>query len=493
MLVHKYMMKVTSNIVSALASFVALMFMTRYVPDEYGLMMWGFAFVALFNAVADLGFSTAHMKFVASGRDINDCFSTYAVIRVLFASIMILLAVIFTAIGIFDGSITLEAAAVVLVFIVFYTIWDVRSILTTTFDARLESGKASIVLITETVIRSLILVVLAYMQVDAVILSTAYLTGMIFAAIMALVLTRNVGLRFVRPTMLKEYARYSAPLVIATFVLMTVESLDKVLIGFSSGTMEVGYYAAAMGAVVAVIGLGNSINAVLLPQLSSKEMTGSASKTEGLIWTSQKYLLMLLLPMMAVLMVYGEEMASVLFGGGFARAGTMLSILSVLMVLKIMSGILSQVLYASNNAKLHTKATVFYGVLVMVLYLLFIPEAGIFPFFGGIGAAIAIGSGSIAYIIILSYYVKHAAGVRTYPNLWKHVISLIITLVVLILIWYVLDVSGVFWMIFVSMLGMGLYMGVLVVLKELRYYDIKFFMNAINPKQLMKSLDDELH
>ena len=161
MLVHKYMMKVTSNIVSALASFVALMFMTRYVPDEYGLMMWGFAFVALFNAVADLGFGTAHIKFVASGRDLNDCFSTYALIRTLFAGLMLLLATIFTVIGIHNGSISLEAAAVVLVFIIFYTIWDVRSILTTTFDARLESGKASIILMTETIIRSAILIILA--------------------------------------------------------------------------------------------------------------------------------------------------------------------------------------------------------------------------------------------------------------------------------------------------------------------------------------------
>ena len=48
-------------------------------------------------------------------------------------------------------------------------------------------------------------------------------------------------------------------------------------------------------------------------------------------------------------------------------------------------------------------------------------------------------------------------------------------------------------MITVSMLGLFVYLGVLVILKEFTKSDITFFMNAINPKQLMKSLDEELH
>lgn len=493
MLVHKYIMKVISNIVAAVASFVALMVMTRYVGLEYGVMMWGFAFVALFNAVAGLGFETAHIKFVAEGKDLNNCFSTYAVIRSLLTGLMVVLTTAFTIFGIHNGSISSELAFVVFVFIIYYAIWDIRSILTVTFDARLESGKSSIIIIVESVIRSVILIALALMQVSAGVLSSAYLIGMIIAAITSLALCRNNKIRLVRPTMFREYMRYTAPLVISSLTLMIVEALDKVMIGFSGDALEVGYYAAAMGAVVAVVMLGSSMNNVILPQLSSPEMTSSRSKSEGLVWMSQKYLLMFLFPIMAVLMVFGQLIASVLFGSGYSRAGLILSILGIMMVLKVISGVLSQVLYASNNAKLYTKASVIYCVFVTVLYFLFIPDVGIWTWTGGVGAALAVTIGSLLYIVLLSYYVKHAAGIRVYPNLWKHMVSLILTLSVLVAFWYCFDVSGPIWMILVSMVGLLVYFGVLALLKEFRRSDIKFFMNALSPKQLMNSLDEELH
>jgi O-antigen/teichoic acid export membrane protein len=202
---------------------------------------------------------------------------------------------------------------------------------------------------------------------------------------------------------------------------------------------------------------------------------------------------MFLFPIMAVLMVFGQLIASVLFGSGYSRAGLILSILGIMMVLKVISGVLSQVLYASNNAKLYTKASVIYCVFVTVLYFLFIPDVGIWTWTGGVGAALAVTIGSLLYIVLLSYYVKHAAGIRVYPNLWKHMVSLILTLSVLVAFWYCFDVSGPIWMILVSMVGLLVYFGVLALLKEFRRSDIKFFMNALSPKQLMNSLDEELH
>ncbi len=493
MLVHKYIMKVISNIVAAVASFVALMVMTRYVGAEYGVMMWGFAFVALFNAVAGLGFETAHIKFVAEGKDQDDCFSTFTVIRLLLTGLMVVLTAAFTIVGILNNSIGTELAVVIFIFILYYAIWDIRSILTVTFDARLESGKSSIVIIVESVVRSGILIVLALMQVSVDVLSSAYVIGMIIAAVTSLALCKNLGVRLVRPTMFREYITYAAPLVISSFTLMIVEALDKVMIGFNGDALEVGYYAAAMGAVVAVVGLGNSMNNVILPQLSSSELTSSPSKSEGLVWMSQKYLMMFLFPVMAVLMVFGQVIASVLFGPSFSRAGLILSILGVMMTLKVLSGVLSQVLYASNNAKLYTKASLIYCFFVIVLYFLFIPDIGLWAWTGGVGAALAVSVGSLLYIILLSYYVKHAAGIRSYPNLWKHMVSLIVTLSVLAIFWYQFDVSGPLWIIIVSILGLAVYFVILVILKELRRSDIKFFMNAMSPKQLMASLDEELH
>lgn len=492
MLVHKYMMKAASNIVAAVSSFVALMVMTRYVSYEYGVMMWGFAYVALFNIIVEVGFETAHIKFVAEGRDQNDCFSTFATIKLLLTAVMVSLAFATVLLGVADSGFDSGAAKVIVIFIVYYAVSNFKSILSITFDARLESGKSSIVLMVESISRSGFLIVLALMQVSADLLSLAYLLGMVLTAVTALILCRNIDIRPVRPTMFKEYITFAAPLVISSFVLLAMEALDRVVIGLNGNPYEVGYYAAAIGAVIAGVSLGTSMNNVILPQLSSPEMTCSKIKTENLVWTSQKYLLMFLLPITAVLMIHGEAIAVVLFGADYYRAGTILSILSIMMTLKILSGVLSQVLYASNNTRLYTKASVIYGVLVITLYFLLIPISSSFPWTGGVGAAIAVTAGSIVYIVLLTYFVKHSTGIGVYRQLWKHVSAMLMTLTVMLFSLYYFDVSGILGAMIASILGVTTHMVILILLKEFTKEDIEFFRNAMNPKQIYESLEDEL-
>ncbi len=494
MLVHKYMMKVVSNVVSAVASFLSLMVMTRYVGLEYGAMMWGWAFVAMFNAVVGLGFETAHIRFIALGRNQDKCFSTYLAIRISLTSLMVVLTVVSLAVGIYGGSIDRELAAVVFVFIAYYAVWDIQNALTATFDGRLESGKSSIVSMVDAITRSAILISLALMQVSATVLSTAYVIGIAASISAALLLTRNLKIRLVRPTMFREYLGFAAPLIISSLLLTVLDSVDKVMIGLSGSTLEVGYYTAAMGVVFVFISLGGSLNNVILPQLSRPETVRTPSKMEGLIWTSQKYLMMFLFPVMVVLMVFGEEIGGVLFGAEYSKAGIILSILSVTMTLRVLAGTLTQVLYASNRAALYTKATIVYAAVVATMFVLLVPDTGILPWDGlfGIGAAISLSTGYTVLTIILLYYVRRATGIRPYKNIWKHLLALAVTATPLVLIDRLFEISGFPEVAAVSLLGLGVYILSLVVLRELRRSDVSFFMNAMNPKHIKDSLDDEL-
>ncbi|MDN5357152.1 MAG: hypothetical protein PWR17_321 [Candidatus Methanomethylophilaceae archaeon] len=494
MLVHKYMMKVVSNVVSAVASFLSLMIMTRYVGLEYGAMMWGWAFVAMFNAVVGLGFETAHIRFIASGRNQDKCFSTYLAIRISLTSLMVALTVISLAFGILNGTIDTGMATVVLLFIAYYAVWDIQNTLTATFDARLESGKSSIVNMVDAIIRSIILITLALMQVSATVLSSAYVIGILASASVALLLTRNQNIRLVRPTMFREYFSFAMPLIISSLFLTVLDFVDKVIIGLSGNTLEVGYYTAAMGVVFVFISLGGSLNNVILPQLSKPDIVRDPSKAEGLIWLSQKYLMMFLFPVMAVLLVFGEDIGGVLFGAEYAKAGVILSILSVMMTLRVLTGTLSQVLYASNKASLYTKATMIYAVVVASMFVLLIPDTGILPWDGlyGVGAAISLSVGYIIFTVTLMYYVRRAVGIRPYNNLWKHLLSLAVTAVLLVIVDRMFEISGVIEVAAVSLLGLGVYILALVALRELLRSDISFFMNAINLKQIKDSLDDEL-
>ena len=65
MLARNFTFKVSSQLLAALLAFVSMLIMTRYIANEYGVMMWGLALISLVNTVADLGFNSANLKFIA--------------------------------------------------------------------------------------------------------------------------------------------------------------------------------------------------------------------------------------------------------------------------------------------------------------------------------------------------------------------------------------------------------------------------------------------
>ena len=495
MLVHKYVMNAISKIVASLISFISLMVMTRYVGDQYGIMMWGMSFVAVFNAVSNLGFHTANIKSVAEGRDQNACFSSYFVIKMILTAIMIAVSVIFISISAMEGHVDRETLQVVLIFIAYFTVQNLQTVMTGMFDGRIESGKSSIVFMTEYVSRSIILIILALMQVSVTVLSLAYLMGTLVSLAMTLLFFRRPKIRLVRPKYIREYAMFAAPLSVSMVLLSALNYLDKVLIGIYDGSLEVGYYAAALGVVWAFTSFGDSLNRIILPHLSKFDLYDKDSGAEEVIWRSEKYMAMLIFPLVAVLMVLGPELSVVLFGAGYSQAGVILSYHSVLIAAFVFTGILSQVLYAANKASLYGKAVVLFSAVTIVCYAVLIPDEilGIQMLnLGGVGAALSLSIGYVFLTVLIAYLIRSAVGIRIYKGFWKHLISLISTVAILSVFTSFIDVSGIWMLILTVLLCVGLYCGMIFVAGEISREDVRFVLDAINPKKIHDSLSEEM-
>lgn len=84
-----------SKMISAALAYVGLYFITRYLEtDVYGTVTAAMALVATFNAVADLGFSSAHVKRISEGADPDQCISTFAFIKIVLTALMVLVTVV---------------------------------------------------------------------------------------------------------------------------------------------------------------------------------------------------------------------------------------------------------------------------------------------------------------------------------------------------------------------------------------------------------------
>lgn len=155
MLVRNFTLKVSSQTLAAIMAFVSLLVMTRYVADEYGVMVWGLALVTLVNTVADLGFNSANLKFIAKeGYDRSACFSTYMVIKAVLTAIMVAGTAGTVAVMRMTDAIDDDAFRVCLVFVVYQVISNVQFAIYYTLDGMMLSGKSSILTVVECSVRN---------------------------------------------------------------------------------------------------------------------------------------------------------------------------------------------------------------------------------------------------------------------------------------------------------------------------------------------------
>ncbi len=494
MLVHKFMMRAGANILSSALSFVSLMVMTRYVGEQYGIMMWGWAFTAMFNAFSDLGFNASNLRYL-SKRDENHnaYFSTFVVIKISLSLIVAAMSSVSVYLSYSNGSMDAESIRVCAVFVVYYLVYNIQTALTVSFDGRMENGKSSLILAIEYLVRSVILIVLAVMCVDPSTLSSAYLAGIAVSMVASLVMLRHTGLRLVRPVFVRRYATFAAPLAFSIMAIAIIEYLDKVLIGFYHGSMEVGYYTAAAGVMGAFTVLGTSLNNVLLPHLS-KESGNDHRGTENTLWMTEKYITMLVLPILVFLLVLGRPIAVVLFGNDYAGSGDVLSIQSIHIYVFIFTGLMAQVLYSIDRSAVYMKASFVFVAMSLIGFVTLIPDsfmgmrmAGL----GGVGAAAALASAYTVFAVILVYMVRKELGYTLCPGFWKIFVAGAAGGIFLILMDTAFGIEGLLMLAISGILSEGVFMGALWALKGLNRQDMEFIRTALNLRSMKDSLTEE--
>ena len=474
MFVRNFTFKVSSQFLAAVMAFVSLLVMARYVANEYGTMMWGLALVSLINTVADIGFNSANLKFIAKkGYDQSACFSTFIVIKLLLTLIMIAGTVITAFLMLQGGSIHDEEFQVCLVFIVYQIISNVQFAIYYTLDGMMLSGKSSILTLVECSIRNIILIVMALYYVDAVTLSTSYVIATAISGLLSIYMIYQVGIRLTKPIYMKEYAVFAAPLAVALILASVVTNLDKVVIGLFYDPIEVSYYSTAVGMIATFTAVGVSLNNVLLPHLS-KNVTDKKSM-EKTLWGLERALCFILCPFIIFFMILGEEVAVVLFGGGFGPSGQMMAVLSIQIIPFVFAGIMTQVLYALNRGAAYMRASIVLCVVAVVGFFVLIPPLGYMHVgmgYGGVGAAASVVIAYVMFTITLTYMVKKATGYRLYPKLWKIAFAFIITTAAIWGLDQIMPVHGFIGLAFEGIVCAAIFLGLLYLMKELKKKDI---------------------
>ena len=471
---------------SSVFMFISLLVMTRFVGSEYGVMMWGWAMVGLINTISDLGFDTATVKFISEGKDQNTCISTHLFLKSILIGIIILITVVYLIFAITVDGMTMDRVMIIVIFLAYYVLSDLVWVLIRTFDGRLEAAKSSIIQTSDAMIRSLTLMILAFFGSTASILSMGYVVGAAFSLFIALYLFRTLHYKPTKPAYLRDYVFFAKPIAVGLLLVTAISFIDKVIIEFFWNTTELGYYTATFGVVYAATAIGVALNYVLLPKFSELFSIKDRKSVENVLWKSEKYISMIFIPAVVFMMVFGDSIATVLFGADFISAGSMMSILALYIYLNIIIGIMTQVLHSTNNNHLYRNATVIYAVITLILLFLLVPEniGGLTMMgLGADGAALAITTGYLLFTIVTCYYVKRSVNMTLYKGLIKQFLAAAIVFAVLFLIRGDSTFS-LLPLIPLLLLCFGLFYALLFLFKEMDKGDLRFIVDSLSPKKM---------
>lgn len=480
--------------VTAALAYVGLYFMTRppLGPEIYGTISYTMAFVATFNAVSDLGFSSAHIKKVSEGEDPDECISTFAAIKLVLTGLMVVLILssVFIWTGPMGNVLTDTSIDLILLFVLYQVLYDISSIATFTFQAKMEMAKMPLVTLVDPVVRLPLVIMVALTAGGVMDLAYAYVLGAIAVVLLAMYLLFREGIRWKRPVLWRSYYKFALPLIIITLVSAVSASADKLIIGAFWTTTDVGLYTAPVVFLSVFATVSTAVSTLTFPSFSKLHAEGNLEEIRQMSKRAERYIAMIGLPITLLIIMFPYAVCEVLLGPLFIDSGDAISIMAVTNFLVMLNAVHSSQIVAVGRPDISARITIFVVVLNVTLMFLFIPQNGFG--LGFVGASLALLIGNIIGFALVRYSVWRLT--RTAPNvrLGFHMLAGLVAMGAMFALNLFIPIDRFYTLILYGMLAFAVYLPVLAVLKEFTREDLDYFLELINLKKMFSYIGSEL-
>lgn len=181
---------------------------------------------------------------------------------------------------------------------------------------------------------------------------------------------------------------------------------DIIMLGWFTGSQEVGIYRVAVqGAVLVAFSL-QIANAVVAPQFSRLYAQGDIAKLQHLVTRTAQVILLAALPTALVFLLLGGVIVGWVFGAEYSTAHAPLAILAVGQLVFVMMGPVGYLLMMTGNEGF-TVSTVWLGTLLNMVLNVFL-----IPFYGINGAALATAISNSTMILLMVYLMMRMKGIN---------------------------------------------------------------------------------
>ena len=501
MIARKSALIMFSQIANAIIGYIGLKFIALFMdPWEYGVVGFAFGFVALFSIFGNLGFDQAHIKRVSEGKDLGRCISTFVIIKIILAGVLASLTFITVAIWKFvlnrgfESSVHEQAVYIMIAYFVLFTITQTTI---STFNARKETAKSQLPHLLYNIIRIIATIIVALNGYGPIALAFTYLLGEIFHLIFSLILFKNYSIKNPSIEYVKDYSKFAFPMVIASASAIIMTNIDKVLIQLFWSSRQVGEYFASYNISRYLVFFSNALGLLLFPTISEYHAKKDLKKISLLIRNSERYLSMIVFPIIIIMVVLAESIIHVMLSDKYLPAVRVLQILPFFALIEVFSRPYLAQLKGMNMPHIIRNRVLIMVIVNVFLNLLLIPKdirnIGINLFgLGATGAAIATVISYIIGLIYSRYIAWKLTGFIGNIRIIIHAFSATIIGIILFNLNNMFYIDRWYHLLGFVMLGFCLYLCILFLLKEFTKDDLKFFLDIVNIKKMFRYIKEEL-
>jgi len=495
MLARKSTLIMAASIMEAALAYVALFFIARYMgPGDYGIIGFAMGFVGLFALLSNLGFNSAHVKRISEGKDLGTCIGTFLVTKLGLVGLMASAtvgAVFFWKFVIGRGFESSTHETAIFVILGYFILERISTIFQTTFTAETKIAKAHIPIFIATVTRTGAIIFVAVSGFGPIALAFAYVFGHIFLFSINLLLFRKYPVRKPSKEYFKEYSRFAIPLIAASVSAAIMTNIDKVLIQLFWTAEEVGYYFASFRICGFIVVAGASIGTLLFPTISNFHAKKDVTSIKNILHLSERYISMLTFPMVVGVIALAEPAVYILLSDSFYPAVTVFRVLPFFALLYALSIPYTSQFLGMGRPKLARNRILIMVFLNIFLNIILIPKdiqlLGVKLFgLGATGAAIATVVSYSMGLIYCRFVTWKLIKLKFNFRILLHLFAASIMGTIL----YWIDISNIIpierWyeLLAVGFLGLGIYIGILIILREFTRKDFNFIIDTLNIKKM---------
>jgi O-antigen/teichoic acid export membrane protein len=375
------------------------------------------------------GFTQAHLKRLAEGRDPGRCLGTMAAIQLaLHGALVAALAAAWTVQGLFRSA---ELALVFLFMLAAQIATNFADIFLRVFIAREWMVPYAAILMAARAAR-LLSTVLVLLWVPSItwVAATFSVEGALSALGAAVVLASRYGITLRAPTRksFREYWIYARPFLVTTPLALFQDSIDRVLVGRWAGLTAAGYYQVARAlweALSSVIAAPGVFFLTRLSSLYARRSEAGDREAREFFFGGLDKLLFLTVPLALGFWAFAYVAIGLVYGDAFRPAAVPLRILVLAAVAANIINPYTLVVYALDQAERFVPVNLLRAVTYLAVLVAFVPAEplvaglpGLWP--GAAGAAVA-----RLFLILFPAWVyfrwtRDLAAIPLYPRAWVY-------------------------------------------------------------------------